>query len=136
MRPSSNSLIAKKPVFYFLLVNASVVLAEIVVYISGTPLRIVLLTSIFTLAIMNAILLIMRRRIPPATQAGTGATEAAPSRKRAWLWLILGLFMLVDSSYQIAYPNLPSDRPLGFMILIGSPALLFMAWKEFRKRSA
>jgi hypothetical protein len=138
IRPSKNSFIAKKPAFAFIVFNGSAAVAALVMYFSGTPSWMILVTVIATLALFNAMLVIMRRMIVTDIQAGTVAEArvSAPSKKRAWLFLILGLYMLGNSLFQIEYPKLPSDKPLGFMMLIGSPAFLVVAWREFRKRAS
>jgi len=122
MQPSANSLIARKPGFTFALVNGSGALFALILYLSGTPVNLILFSSVATLIIFNTLLIFMRRKVP----------TTSPSNK-GWLYLVLGVFMLANSIMQIARSGLPSDMPLGIVILIGSPAVLFMAWREFNK---
>jgi hypothetical protein len=138
IRPSKNSLIAKKPVFTFVLLNGSAAIVALVLYFSGTPSGMIVVSVSATFALINAMLVIMRRMVVTDVQAGTvpEARAAAPSKKLAWLFLVLGVYFLGSSLFQIGNPKLPSDKPLGFMMLIGSPAFLVMAWREFRKRAS
>ena len=136
MRPSGSGLIAKKPWFLFGSIDISGLIMAVVLYFSGTPSGMIVLTTIASLALVNAVLIIMRRVVVSDIQAATGAEVivATPPKKRAWLLLLLGLYMLGNSLFQVANPKLPSDRPLGYIIPICSPAILLTAWREFRKR--
>jgi hypothetical protein len=95
-----------------------------------------LLVAIVLPAIVNAILIVMRRIALTTDFTGpdADAKDSRPSRKRAWHFLILGLYLFGTSLFQIVYPRLPSDRPLGAIILIGSPVFPVIAWLEFKKR--
>jgi hypothetical protein len=128
-----NSLIAKKPTAFLVIVNASAIVAGLIVYLSGTPLKLALFTTVLTLALMNIVLFVFRGILAKKLPVTAPAT-AIRSTRRAWLWLVLGLFMIGNSLSQIAWPRLPSDKPLGYATLLASPALLYLAWKEFKKR--
>jgi hypothetical protein len=125
MHPSANSLIARKPGFVFALVNGSGIFFALILYLSGTPVNIILFSSVATLVILNALLNFMRRKLASA--------QAVSPTNKASLYLVLGIFMLGNSIMQIARPRLPSDMPLGILTLIVSPAVWFMAWREFKK---
>jgi hypothetical protein len=131
IRPSANSLIAKKPVLPFVVFNGSCALVALVMYLSGTPTNIILFSIVSALVVMNGVLFISRRKATAAPPVG--ADPAPRSKKRAWLCLVSGACLLTSSLFEIAEPRLPSDRPLGIMVLIGSLAVLFMAWKEFKR---
>ncbi len=135
MRPSSGSLIAKRPVFCFALLNVSALIMSLVMYNSGTPARATLIVLLVTLATVNTLLIVMRKMVVtnPSATAEPTTSVAMPSRKRGWLFLVLGLYMFCSALYQILYPHLPSDKPLGLIILVCSPSFLWMAWREFRK---
>jgi len=138
MQPSGGSLIAKRPVFCFVLLNASTLIMSLIMLNSGTPGRSTLIVMLVTLAMVNTLLIVMRKMVVthPSTTAEPTTSVAIPFRKRGWLFLVLGLYMFGSSLYQVLYPHLPSDKPLGFIILICSPASLVIAWREFRKRAA
>jgi hypothetical protein len=77
MRPSANSQIARKPGFLFALVNSSAVFFALVRYFSGTPVNLILLSTIGSLVLMNGLLIFMRlRREKGSPQAGAGAAES------------------------------------------------------------
>jgi hypothetical protein len=131
IRPPANSLVAKRPVLPFVVLNGSCALCALIMYLSGTPTNIILFSILSALVVMNGVLFISRRRA--TTAPPVGADPAPRSKTRAWLCLVGGACLLTSSLFSIAYPRLPSDRPLGIITLIGSPAALFMAWKEFKK---
>ena len=133
MRPSANSLIARKPAFLFALANGSVIFFALIMYFSGTPANLILVSSFATLAMTNALLIFMRRRVPPKG-ASDRPSRVTPSKK-VRLYLVLGILMLVNSSWQIARATLPSDIPLGIVILICALACFLIAWNEFRKKT-
>jgi hypothetical protein len=133
--PSPNSLIAKKPALSFVLCNGSVAVAALVMYLSGTPSSLVLFSVTIALVVTNGVLLILRRKVvaAPLVETIAEAGFVPQSKKRAWLCLGSGTVLLLSSVFLIVHPRLQSDRPFGFIMLIGSPAILIMAWKEFRK---
>jgi hypothetical protein len=134
LRPSENSLIAKKPVFVFVVLNVGGALMATVMYLSGTPSNILLFSTIAALAMLNVITVIMRRMVVADPQRGAEAGFAPPSKKRAWLYLVLGALMMLMALFMIARPVLPSDRPMGFIMVVGSTAFVPMAWKGFRRK--
>ena len=81
MRPSASSLIARKPGFVFALGNGSAVFFALIMYLSGTPVNLILFSSV---AIFNALLIFMRRKVP--------AAQALSPSNKGWLYLVIGIW--------------------------------------------
>jgi len=132
MRVPANSMIAKRPGYLFALVNGSGAFFALLMYFSGTPINLILITSILTLAFMNTLLIVLRRNVTKP-EGGASMPSAPSSPKRVRLYVGLSILMLLSSLFQFARPGLPSDVPMGVVILLGSLAFLFMAWKQSRR---
>jgi FtsH-binding integral membrane protein len=130
MRPSPNSLIARRPVFTFALVNGAGLFFSLLMYFSEVPANLVLASAVATLVLTNAMLVILRLRIPRTP----AETAAAHSTQRTWLLLVAGVGGLSSGALKLAHPIWSYDMALGTFMLVCALGALWAGWRSLYKR--